>query len=196
MSSPKQKKQKKESSEEKAPFIDLDVLLLRIIASPNLTFRERIEMRKINKQFRRLVDEYYTRPDSLKDLLYTELLVLQKLYRNNRNLGQHIAEIDNTVNEFMGEETGKISILTRKLRSGQFNISIAERLRDKIQEYLYEHMDYYMPPNQLAITANSQRDYVDIQKKLEMLNKYINRQEYSSKKTSSISKYYQDEFGF
>lgn len=196
MSSPKQKKQKKESSEEKAPFIDLDVLLLRIIASRSLTFRERIEMRKINKQFRKLVDEYYSRPESLKELSYTDLLVLQKLYRNNKNLGQYIAEIDNTVNVFMGQETGRTSILTRKLRSGQFNISIAERLRDRIQEYLYEHMDYYMPPNQLAVTANSQRDYADIQKKLEMLNKYINRQEYSSKKTSSISKYYQDEFAF
>lgn len=195
MSSPKEKKQKKES-DEKPPFIDLDVLLLRIIRSPSLSFRERIELRKLNKQFRRLVDEYYSSPESLEGLLYSELLVLRKLYRNRADIVRLIHEIDGKVDEFMGEETGGISVLTRKLRSGEFNRAIAERLRDRIQDYLDGRQDYFFPENQLAITANSQRDYADIQKKLTMLNKYINREQYSSKKTSSLGKYYQDEFGF
>lgn len=195
MSSPKEKKQKKES-DEKPPFIDLDVLLLRIIRSPSLSFRERIELRKLNKQFRRLVDEYYSSPESLEGLLYSELLVLRKLYRNRADIVRLIHEIDGKVDEFMGEETGRISVLTRKLRSGEFSRAIAERLRDRIQDYLDGRQDYFFPENQLAITANSQRDYSDIQKKLTMLNKYINREQYSSKKTSSLGKYYQDEFGF
>lgn len=193
MSSPKAKKQKKES-DEKPPFIDLDVLLLRIIRSPSLSFRERIELRRLNKQFRRLVDEYYSRPESLEWLLYSELLVLRRLYRNRADIVRLINEIDVKVDEFMGKETGRISVLTRRLRSGEFNRAIAERLRDRIQEYLDGRQDYFFPENQLAITATSQRDYADIQKKLTMLNKYINREQYSSKKTSSLGKYDEDDF--
>lgn len=195
MSSPRGKKQK--MSSEKPVAIDIDALLLRIIGSPSLSFKERIELRKVNKQLKRLVAEYYQRPENYRQVSYTDLLVLRKLYPNRADIPRLINEINATVDEFMGEETGRISVLTRKLRSGEFNAAIAERLRQKIQEYFNDRTNYYFPENQLGITAESQREYADVQKKITMLDKYLNRSEYSSKRTSSLGKYRgEDEFIF
>lgn len=195
MSSPRGKKQK--MSSEKPVAIDIDALLLRIIGSPSLSFKERIELRKVNKQLKRLVAEYYQRPENYRQVSYTDLLVLRKLYPNRADIPRLINEINATVDEFMGEETGRISVLTRKLRSGEFNAAIAERLRQKIQEYFNDRTNYYFPENQLGISAESQREYADVQKKITMLDKYLNKTEYSSKRTSSLGKYRgEDEFIF
>lgn len=196
MASPKGKKTKKEEPPEfTGEFtIGIDHILLRIIASRNLTVRERIELRKVSKQFKKLVDEYYLNlpPDELNKILYEDLLILQKLYKNHKNLYLHkiTDDINKTVDEFMGKETGRISVLTRKLRSGEFNVAIADRLLQKINEYYQQNMDTFAPGNQLAVTVHSNREEADIRKKITMLEKFLNKAEFSSKKTSTLGKYY------
>lgn len=190
MSSPK--RQKKSSDENP---VAIDAIISRIVGSQSLSFGERIALRKVNKQFKTLIDHYYSDPQILKSLSYNDLQILNRLYRVNRQLYLHVLlnEIEKTVDEFMGEGTGSISILTRKLRSGEFTLAVAERLHQRIDTYFYENMDTFMPPNQMGVTAQTQRDYNDIQKKLTLLDKYINKQTYSSKKTSS---YQEEEFVF